>query len=142
MKGAARLLFVLAGAAACHPSVAPPSPAAPAPRKWEMLEPQYPALLLRVHVAGDVIFDVRTDSAGHPDLSTFVARRNSNQLFVDAVRDALRAARGAPSLMVRDTVYFEFYYDAADSTRACAPTGGATIVCVRGQPSVHREAIG
>ena len=132
------LLFALLAGAACYRSGV--APAAPPARKWQTFQPHYPAMFRAAHVEGVVTFAVRTDSAGQPVLATFAVSQSTNDLFMLTVRNALRTARAAALVVIRDTVLLHVFRSASDSVQACAAVGGATVVCAR-QPEPQRRVV-
>jgi hypothetical protein len=133
---ATAFLLLLVVSAACHrQEVKPPTPVS---QRWKDFHPVYPSMFRSAGVGGEVAFEVHTDSAGRPLISTFTVQHSTNDLFGSAVKRALTTGRAAPFQIVRDTVIFRTFSSAEDSVQACAHSGGATVVCGRQPPSLRK----
>jgi hypothetical protein len=131
-------LLPLVANAACHRhGVEPPTPVS---QRWKDFHPLYPSMLRAAGVEGEVAFEVRTDSAGHPLISTFMVGHSTNDLFRAAVKRALGTAQAPALQVIRDTVIFRVFRAAGDSIEVCAPPRGATVVCAR-QPKPMRSVV-
>ena len=138
LRIATGFLLVFVADTACHrPGVDRPEPVS---QRWQDFHPRYPSMLRAANVGGQVVFEVRTDSTGHPVVSTLVVHYSTNDLFTSTVRKALDAAQAPVLQVMRDTVIFRVFRGAGDSVEACAPAGGATVVCGR-QPELTRSVL-
>lgn len=137
-RSATGSLLLLVANAACHPHGA--ERPIPASQRLHDFHPAYPTMLRSAGVEGEVAFEVRTDSAGHPLISTFTVGHSSNDLFRATVKKALGKAQGQAFQVVRDTVFFRVFRATEDSVKTCAPAGDATVVCAR-QPEPTRRVV-
>lgn len=138
LRSATGFLLLLVANAACHRHGVEHT--TPVPQRWKDFHPPYPSMLQSAGVAGEVAFEVRTDSTGHPVMSTFLVRHSTNDLFTSTVKRALGRAEALALQVIRDTVMFRVFITAGDSIAACAPAGGATVVCAR-QPEPTRRVV-
>ena len=104
----------------------------PPPTIW------YNDLLVQAGVQGPVRFQVRLDSMGSPQLSTFEVLAAPNPGFALGIRKGLEQWRD-PSMAgqkLEQTVLFVLLdTTAADSMAHCKSTGGEWVVCRRPAPT-------
>jgi len=134
---AGTLLLLVIGAACRQHGVARPSAASQRLHDFKLV---YPPILLSAGAEGEVVFEVRTDSAGRPLMDTFLVERSTNDIFASVVKRSLPKAQASESRTVRDSVVFRVFRTAEDSVKACAAFEDATIVCAR-QPEPTRRVI-
>jgi protein TonB len=106
--------------------------------------PQYPDLLRRARVEGEVLVSFEVDTLGRADMRTFTVIRATHELFARSVRDAVARQRFLPAeagtRKVRQRVEqpFTFSIMPPDGERQSLASGrertGDRPLCVRGRP--------
>jgi len=103
----------------------------------------YPELLREAAVGGFYEFQVRLDSTGAPDLRQFRILAAPNPGFNFAIKQAVAAWRPrvpAGTRTVQHSILFVVLPYGADSSRACPPERGYTVVC-RTRPPIHVDTV-
>ena len=100
----------------------------------------YPELLRQAAVSGFYQFQVGLDSTGAPDLHQFRALASPNPGFDLAVKRAVAAWRprvAAGTRTVEHAILFIVLPYGADSSRACPPERGYTVICRLRPPMIE-----
>jgi hypothetical protein len=103
----------------------------------------YPELLRQAAVSGFFHFRVGLDSTGAPDLRQFRVLESPNPGFDFTVKRAVAAWRPQVALgtsSVEHAILFVVLPHGADSSRACPPARGYTVVC-RTRPSILADTV-